>query len=64
MIDNDLLNAAALEMLHALQDVQECLACYRDNQEYKHRNHGVVSLEEFKYLVVDPAIAAATGIPQ
>lgn len=56
--------AAAPEMLAALIEVQRAIANDRDGEQYTHPVHGKLALEEVKYLIVDAAIAAATGEPQ
>ncbi len=40
----------------ALLCVQEALAAFRDGVPYVHPTHGQLSLEEVKYVLVDPAL--------
>lgn len=56
---NAYLYAASPDLLAALGDVQAALACLRDDVDYIHPKHGKISLEEVKYLIVDPAINKA-----
>ena len=59
---NARLIAAAPDMLEALQFVQKALADWRDGEDStQHPVHGVLSLEEVKYCVVDEVIRKALG---
>jgi hypothetical protein len=51
----------ARDPLQVLRDVQQALACMRDGKPYIHPEHGVLTLEEVKYTIVDPAIEGAEG---
>lgn len=44
------------ELVGALSDVQDALAAHRDNMPYVHAMHGQITLEEVKYLIVDPVM--------
>lgn len=44
------------DIVSALRDVQEALACIRDNKPYIHPKHGTLSPEEVKYCIVDPIL--------
>lgn len=46
----------------ALGHVQDALACYRDKAQYVHPEHGAISLEELKYLVVDPLLSGSDEV--
>lgn len=41
------------ELTDALKFVQTALANWRDEQDIIHPKHGILNLEEVKYLVVD-----------
>ncbi len=43
-----------------LREVQRALECYRDKTPYTHPTHGTITLEELKYLVIDPVVDAAS----
>lgn len=40
----------------ALNETQRILAAFRDKTDYIHPVHGFLSLEEFKYTVIDPLV--------
>ena len=44
----------------ALKAVQDALAAHRDGIPYVHPTHGPLTLEEVKYVIVDPALAEAS----
>jgi hypothetical protein len=54
--DNAKLIASAGKLVEALGEVQTALACYRDEARYVNPEHGIITLEELKYLVVDPLL--------
>ena len=47
------------DLLETLRFVQLALANWRDGEDIIHPEHGILTLEEVKYLVVDPAISKA-----
>ena len=47
------------DLLSALKFTQTALANWRDEKDIVHPKHGILNLEEVKYLVVDAAITKA-----
>ena len=49
------------ELVKALEFVQYALACWRDQEPITHIKHGVMSLEEVKYCIVDVTLDEING---
>jgi len=58
---NARLIAAAPPMAEALEAAQAAIAAERDGDAYVHPVHGPMTLEEVKYVLIDPALAKAKG---
>lgn len=48
--------ATEKELAEALTAAWNAIACHRDNVPYVHPVHGTLTLEEVKYLILDPAL--------